>query len=329
MALTDLPLDQLRTMTLDAAPPADLEEFWRNTITEAREHPLLLERSVIESPLRRTTTWDLTFGGFDGQPIKAWLQLPADADGPLATVVEFHGYSGSRGVPLASSWVDAGYAHLQMDSRGQGWYTPSLHDLTPDWGADVATNGAPGLMTRGASDPQTYYFRRLITDAVRLVELAASLDEVDQDRIAVHGGSQGGALTIAAAGICALTGTPVAAAMPDVPFLCSIERAIDVATAGPYPEVEAFLKARPQDGPQILATLNYVDGVHLGRWATCPALFSVALRDPICPPSTVFQAFNAWGGTDTRIEVCPWNGHEGGREIHTWKQLDWLAKQFG
>ena len=47
------------------------------------------------------------------------------------------------------------------------------------------------------------------------------------------------------------------------------------------------------------------------RRATAPAWFSAALMDEICKPSTVFGAFNAYGGPKT-IDVFPFNNHEGG-----------------
>ncbi|MFD9561640.1 acetylxylan esterase [Streptomyces sp. NPDC059994] len=59
--------------------------------------------------------------------------------------------------------------------------------------------------------------RGLITDCVRAVDAVAQLPGPDSDRVVVSGGSQGGGLALAVAG---LNGDRVAAVMPDVPFLC-------------------------------------------------------------------------------------------------------------
>jgi len=48
--------------------------------------------------------------------------------------------------------------------------------------------------------------------------------------------------------------------------------------------------------------------------ATVPALFSVGLMDPLCPPSTVCAAFNHWAHPDK--SVWEFNGHEGGGAHH-------------
>jgi cephalosporin-C deacetylase-like acetyl esterase len=54
-------------------------------------------------------------------------------------------------------------------------------------------------------------------------------------------------------------------------------------------------------------------------------LYSVALMDQTCPPSTVFASYNNWAHADKAIEVYPSNGHEGGAAEHLGHQLRWLA----
>ncbi|WP_354243214.1 acetylxylan esterase [Arthrobacter sp. UYEF20] len=107
--------------------------------------------------------------------------------------------------------------------------------------------------------------------------------------------SQGGGLAIAAAGLAAGRLDGILCTMADVPFLQDFPRAIDIAPRGPYPEIASFLARHRDRYEPALAVLNYFDGVHLGRRATGPALFSVAQMDDACPPSTVFAAFNAYG----------------------------------
>ena len=61
--------------------------------------------------------------------------------------------------------------------------------------------------------------------------------------------------------------------------------------------------------PQVHETLRYFDVVNFARHCTAPALFSAALMDTICPPSTVFAAFNAYAG-EKEIVVHRFNGHD-------------------
>jgi len=75
---------------------------------------------------------------------------------------------------------------------------------------------------------------------------------------------------------------------------------------------------------QSFATLSYFDGVNFAKRATAPALYSVALMDPTCPPSTVFASSNQYTG-GAEIEVYPFNQHEGGQAHHWVRQAAWLA----
>jgi cephalosporin-C deacetylase len=45
--------------------------------------------------------------------------------------------------------------------------------------------------------------------------------------------------------------------------------------------------------------------------------------------STVFAAYNQYGGTDRTMHVYPFNGHEGGEALHVRRQLRWLAERLG
>lgn len=70
------------------------------------------------------------------------------------------------------------------------------------------------------------------------------------------------------------------------------------------------------------------DGVNFAARASAPALFSAALMDDICPPSTVFAAYNHWSGPKD-IRVWPWNRHEGGGHFQDLEQLRFLRTLKG
>ena len=325
MALFDLSLPELEAYTPALDEPDDLDAFWARTLDEARGHDLVLSVEPVDTGLRLVETLDLTFGGFGGDPIRAWVTRPAGSSGALPTVVEYIGYGGGRGLPHERlAWAAAGYAHLLMDTRGQG-STWGSGGVTPDpEGSGPAANG---VMTRGIRDPGAYYYRRLITDGVRAVDAARAMPFVDPARVAVLGISQGGGVALGVGGLA----DDLAAVMADVPFLCHFPRALGLTDGYPYHEVVDYLAVHRHERAQVLRTLSYVDGVHLGRRADAPALFSVALRDETCPPSTVYAAYNHYGtlapgGRPAReIEVYEFNRHEGGEAYQIERQLRWLA----
>jgi cephalosporin-C deacetylase len=178
-------------------------------------------------------------------------------------------------------------------------------------------------MTRGILEPETYYYRRLMTDAVLAVEAAATHPSVDETRIAVSGASQGGGLTIAVAGLS----EAVQLAMPDVPFLCHYRRAVEITNNHPYGEITQYLHTHRDKADQVFRTLSYFDGVNFSAHAKASSLFSVGLMDMTCPPSTVYAAYNHYAG-EKRIKVYEYNNHEGGQLYQTREKLRFVAEKW-
>lgn len=320
MALVDWPLPQLESYIPEREEPDDFDDFWARTLDEARKQPMEARFEVVDSGLSILDVRDVTFPGYNGDPVRGWLVRPRATDGPLPCVVSYIGYGGGRGLP--HEWLlyaSAGYANLVMDTRGQGaaW---SRGD-TPDRSDAPLDPQNPGFMARGVLEPETYYYRRLITDAVRAVDAARSAPGVDADRIAVAGSSQGGGLALAVSGLV----PGLRAALIDVPFLCHWRRALDVATDGPYPELVGYCRIQRHNVDRVFQTLSYMDGVNFATRAAGPALFSVALMDPVCPPSTVYAAYNHYAGAK-RISVWPYNGHEGGQTYQQAAHLRFLRE---
>jgi cephalosporin-C deacetylase len=322
MAWYDLPLDELRRYAPPDEGPDDFDDFWAATLEEARAYELAPTFEPVDTGLRLIDSWDVSFAGFGGTRVRAWLHLPAERPDRLPAVVQYQGYGGGRGLPHEHVlFAMAGFAHLMMDTRGQGsaWSVGDTPD--PDGAGQPAH---PGFMTRGILDPATYYYRRVFVDAVRALETARAHPAVDRERIGVTGGSQGGGITLA---VAALAPELVTAAAPDVPFLCDFPRATTLIDSDPYGEIVRYLKTHRDHVERAATTLEYFDGMHLARRATAPALFSVALMDRICPPSTVYAAYNRYGGPKEMVEY-PFNDHEGGAAFHDRTKLRWMAEEL-
>ncbi|WP_296139324.1 acetylxylan esterase [uncultured Tessaracoccus sp.] len=327
MAFFDLPLERLREYRPEVRRPDDFDDFWHETITRELARPLDVRVERVDTPLSTVEVHDLSWVGHGGHRVRGWLRLPVGTGGPLPTVVQYHGYAGGRGYPHGNLLHSAaGYAHFALEARGQGWQVPAPTPATPDAGPSLGEVHVPGMMTRGVLDHHDYYYLRVFVDALRLLQLAHEHDRVDSTRIALSGTSQGGGMTIAVAGLAAMAGLPVHAAVAAVPFLCHFERAVGLTDSYPYKELVDFLQGNPQWADRVFQTLSYFDGVHFAAHATAPTLFATGLMDTVCPPSTVFAAFNAWAHEDREIEVYPWNGHEGGRDHFTWRALHWLRE---
>ncbi len=319
----DLPLEQLRQYRTETEEPPELDNWWQLRLaqarTQTREPGLTRYEADIYAPVE---VYDAEFSGAGGDRIRAWYLRPAGADGRTPVVVKFIGYGGGRGLPIEHALLPAlGYSVFVMDTRGQGgrWTTGDTGDHP---------GGQPGgpenaqVMTRGIGRPEDYYYTRLFTDAAMAVDAARELTGAPQ--VAVSGSSQGGGLALAAA---ALVPDQVAVCHADVPFLCDIQRAITLAPGAPYTEVPEFLAHQLELIPAALDTLRYVDCALLARRITARCLLSVGLMDTICPPSTVFAAYNEiTAGKD--ISVHPFTGHEV-PAAHVERQLRHLRDSLG
>ena len=238
-------------------------------------------------------------------------------NGPFPLVIEYLGYSSSRGVPIGSVFAAAGYAHIVVDPRGQGWGHPTLTENCPD--AHDGT-GAPGFMTQSLSDPHGHYYRRLFTDAFRCLQAAREMELVHPTRIAVLGHSQGGGQAIAVCALAAMRGIKLAGAFVDVPFLM----------AHTWKSFVTWLPTR-----YCAAVLSRLSGISTAcispRRARTSTWFSVAMIDQAVPPSSVWAAYNAWGDgmvADKHIAVYPFAGHAAGEDVQRWNQLGVLAQLF-
>jgi len=319
MPSIDWPLERLVDYRPELTMRDDFHQFWEDNLQLSRRVPLRGEFVEVEDALPGARVYDVAFDGVDGVRVRGWFLTPKQVSEPLPTVVHFIGYSGGRGYPHTQAHhVLNGFCVLVMDSRGQGGNT----------GMKLATShGARGgYITHGILDKEEYYYRAFYLDTVRAVDLACERDEVDASRIAAAGGSQGGALTIA----CASLSDRVVALAPDVPWLSHFQRAVDLAV-GPYEEITNFMKLFPECIEPAFSTLSYFDNMNLVTLTRARhALYSVGLWDAICPPSTVYASYNHLPDpVERRIEVYPYNGHEGGGSLQEQRKLRWLRDVLG
>ena len=318
--LTGMERNELDKFSPQVNLPADFVTFWSNTLLESRQTPAHIQLQQVNTPIETVEFYDVSFPGFAGESIKGWLagapEFTKREGQPL--IVEYLGYGVGRGVPGERLfWPSAGYVHLIMDSRGQGGdcgtggATPDPHPASPH---------AFGFFTLGVENRETYYFRRLITDAHRAIDAAATLNFIDPKRIFVAGASQGGTLAVCVGA----WHQSVRAALSDLP-LGNVMYGVSHNNHMPYREVQRYLRAYPDRYEQVETTLSYFDAVNFARQAVHPAYFSVSLSDEYVPPACTYSIFNEWIG-DKRMEVYPFNEHDNPNLHHLLKQHAWLEQ---
>ncbi len=296
----DMPLEALKEYKPKLTKEPDFEEFWDNSLKKLAKVPLKFELSPYDYPVKGVKVYRVSYLGFENANIEGWLAIP-EGEGLRPGIVLYHGYNwASEGMTYeVVNWALNGYVAMNMLVRGQ--QGNSVDNIVS------STGFASGWMSKGILNPEEYYYRAVYLDAVRALEVFASMPEVDKTRIGVMGGSQGGGLSLAAAAFSDIPKVAVA----DYPYLSNFERAVDIAPQGPYQEIVQYLRrnARPEIETQVKKTLSYFDIMNLASRIKCRTWVSVGLVDEITPPSTIFATYNHLT-CPKEIAVYKYFGHE-------------------
>lgn len=317
MPIVDLPLDQLPSYKPKLTRTKNFTMFWSDNLAQSAEQVLNPKATDVQYFTDRVRVTKVTFDGFhDMSPITGLFIKSAESEGKAPTLVFYHGYSINKG-PATDylGWALLGFNVFAVDVRGQ--LGESMDYARYDHGY------ATGHMTKGVLDENSYYYRYVFMDCCRAVDYVLGRDDVDGSRVGVTGISQGGGLSIATAGLH----KRVSLMISSVPFLCDFQRAVNVATAGPYPEILNYLKWRPDDEKRAFETLSYFDAMNLAPNVLGPSFVSVGLVDVICPPSSVYAAFNHLTAQKKELAVYPGMGHEE-TTINVERRMKWAVKHF-
>ncbi|MFP9114693.1 acetylxylan esterase [Flavobacterium sp. RHBU_3] len=174
--------------------------------------------------------------------------------------------------------------------------------------ADVFNPGfdIPGIWGYNLCSETDNAYRAIYMDCVRAVDFLISRPEADTSRIGVEGGSQGGGLALATAGLC---GAKISALAYFDPFPANIRDHKQIRTLMDK-ELIAYLKYYNNACAmeQVLHVQDLLDSAGFAHYIKCPVLFASALYDDDCPPHVGFTAYNRMK-TDKRYVVYPDDSH--------------------
>lgn len=283
----EMPLEEMRTYTGSNPRPADFDAYWAAALTEldhVAPEPVL---TPAEFKVPGALCYDLYFNGVRDARIHAKLMFPAGRQENCPAVLQFHGYTGSSG-PWCEKlgYVLAGFVVAALDCRGQA-------GLSQDTGGVKGTT-MQGQIVRGLADsPENLLMRHIFLDTVQLARIVMDLPQVNAEKVAVMGGSQGGGLSLACAGL----EPRIAKAAVDYPFLCDYKRVwqLNRTVQGAYSELRCFFRdfdPLHQREEEIFRTLGYIDAQNFAPRIRGKVMMAIPLMDEICPPSTQFAAYN-------------------------------------
>ncbi len=277
--------------------PPSFDRYWKAALAELNSVDpgfSLSKEERLCSPTR--DGYILEFESMGNVTIRGYYFVPKE-DAPHPVILHLPGYT--YGFEHLDGFIESEgpVAELALCVRGHGI---SKDDFDP-W--DSMTLWAVGICDR-----QEYVYRAMYMDCVRAVEFLLQRPEIDPARIGVAGGSQGGGLALATAGLC---GSKIAACAVFDPWLCDFTHQVEIRTMV-NKELQSFAEhpAIPCDTDQMMAVLDFVDTRYFAKDIECPVYFSTSLFDDDCPPHCGFSVFNSLQGDKTYV-VYPNDSHLG------------------
>lgn len=304
MPLIDMPLDKLKVYQGRNPRPADFDEFWDRSLAEMNSIDPEADFAPYAFASNIADCFELRFKSTKNAIIYAKFARPKNITGKIPAVLNFHGLSGS-GMSWSSmmGYVSQGYCIASLDCRGQG-------GLSQDVGGALGTTFTTPFVRGLDGEPEGLLCRDLFLDTAMLARIIMALDYVDETRIGVFGGSQGGALTIA----CAALVPEIKLCAPTYPYLSDYKRVWDMdLDRGAYEGLRYYFRhfdpthARENE---IFEKLGYIDIQFLAPRIRAKVLMQTGLLDTTCPPSTQFAAYNKIT-SEKEVIIYPDYGHEG------------------
>ena len=221
-------------------------------------------------------------------------------------------------------WADmlaytvSGYGVVSMDVRGQSGY--SQDGLRSPLG-----NTVKGHIIRGAvEDREHLFYKDVYLDIYQLVEIIASLPQVDGKRLSSYGASQGGALALVAAALNPRIQKTVAI----YPFLSDFRRVLEIGnTSEAYDELFRYFKFHDpfhETEDEIMATLAYIDVKNLAHRIKGEVKMITGLDDDVCYPITQFAIYNRLT-CDKAYRIMPEYAHEAMNVFVNDQVYNWLC----
>jgi len=258
--------------------PKDFVSFWDKAKADAAKIPMDAKMDLL--PEKSTATVDVFAVNFQnyqtGSRIYGMLSMPKKP-GKYPAILRVPG-AGVRGYGADVGMSDNGFIVLQIGIHG---IPVNMADTTYK---RLAEGPLKGYSLSNADNRDAYYFKRVFMGCVRANDFLCGLPAFDGKNLAVAGGSQGGALTIATAAL----DNRVKFMVAYFPGMCDHTGYLFGRTGG-WPQ---WLKTVDKVNKKQIETSKYYDMVNFASLLKIPGLYSWGYNDETCPPTSSYAAYN-------------------------------------
>jgi cephalosporin-C deacetylase-like acetyl esterase len=294
--------------------PTDFIAFWESAKAELSKVPLNTKMILLaDRCTENVNVYQVNLQNIGNSKLYGLVAIPKK-EGKYPAVLEVPG----AGVKPYSP-------DIKLAERGVITFVIGIHGipLTMDPGvySDLSNGALKEYWTINLDNKEHYYYRRVYVGCVRANDFLTSLPQYDGNNLAVTGVSQGGALTI----ITASLDSRVKFLAAGFPALCDITGYLS-ERAGGWPHLFDKDNLRYHNYKETLETIPYYDVVNFAREVKIPGFYTWGFNDEVCPPTSLFSAYNQITAPKT-LKLVLFTGHWTTPEQNV-ELNDWLIEKL-
>lgn len=272
-------VDKIKATTL---LPDDFKTFWAGELEANKKIEMLPQMTLI--PERCTSKVDVYSARFQsfrkGAFIYGTLCVPKNLKEKAPAILIVPG-AGCRARQGFMAEAERGVVTFEIGIHGISttmFNNPEIYD-------NLRYGGLYHYYDNSFESREKCFYRRVYVGCARAIDFLAQLDFVDEERIAVTGGSQGGALTI----VTSYLNPKVKYAAAIYPAMCDLTgRLEDQGDAWPY-----LFRGKTGGTKERIEACRYYDVVNFARHLSLPMWFTYGYNDMVVCPTSMQACYNA------------------------------------
>ena len=308
-------VDKIKPYTQE---PQDFRSFWQKNVEELKQVPMSYTKELYKDYCTDKIDCYLVKLQIDnmGHSMYGFLFYPKNAQPGKHPVVLCPPGAGIKTIkdPMRNKYyAENGFVRFEVEIHG---LDPRISSETFGEISRAFNDRNGGYLANGLENKDIYYMKHVYVGLVRCIDFLTSLPEWDGKNVAVQGGSQGGALSIIAAGL----DSRVTQCVANHPALSDMAGYAAKGGTGGYPH---FCR-QPQilSNKDCLNTLAYFDVVNFARYVKAPTYLTWGYNDVTCPPTTSYAVWNTLKCTKESL-LTPINEHWTTAETNR-GQMEWI-----
>lgn len=308
-------VDKIKPYTQE---PQNFRSFWQKNVEELKQVPMSYTKELYKDYCTDKIDCYLVKLQIDnmGHSMYGFLFYPKNAQPGKHPVVLCPPGAGIKTIkdPMRNKYyAENGFVRFEVEIHG---LDPRISSETFGEISRAFNDRNGGYLANGLENKDIYYMKHVYVGLVRCIDFLTSLPEWDGKNVAVQGGSQGGALSIIAAGL----DSRVTQCVANHPALSDMAGYAAKGGTGGYPH---FCR-QPQilSNKDCLNTLAYFDVVNFARYVKAPTYLTWGYNDVTCPPTTSYAVWNTLKCTKESL-LTPINEHWTTTETNR-GQMEWI-----